>query len=321
MTGFTVVVTEPINEVGVEYLNAEGVDVVELPPGSTEDALMEIIEGVDGLITRGSIRITREMMERSPRLKAVGVHGMGCDHVDLEAARDLGKVVCNTPDALTVTVAEMTMAIMLGALRRIVAADKATRHGGWNRKYGDLIGHELAGKTVGIVGLGRIGTATARRVRAFDADVVYWSRTRKPDVEEELGIRWMTLDELLGACDVVSLHVPGTPETHRLIGEREIGLMKDGVMLVNMARGRVVDEAEVIKALKSGKIGYAALDVFEVEPIEADNPLLGMDNVILTPHLGACTHEGMANMAVQVAEGVLKAMRGERPDNPVVFQP
>lgn len=319
MTGFTVVVTEPINVVGVEYLRAEGVNVVELPPGSTEEDLMEIIEGVDGLITRGSIRITREIMERSPRLKAVGVHGMGCDHVDLEAARDLGKVVCNTPDALTVTVAEMTMAIILGALRRIVAADKATRQGEWNRKYGDLIGHELAGKTMGVVGLGRIGKATARRVRAFDADVVYWSRTRKPDVEEELGIRWMTLDGLLGVSDVVSLHVPGTPETHRLIGEREIGLMKDGVVLVNMARGRVVDESAVIEALRSGKIGYAALDVFEVEPIESDNPLLGMDNVILTPHLGACTHEGMANMAVQVAEGVLKAMRGERPDNPVVF--
>lgn len=320
MTGFTVVVTEPINEVGVEYLKAEGVNVVELPPGSTEEALMDIIEGVDGLVTRGSIRITREMMERSSRLKAVGVHGMGCDHVDLEAALDLGKVVCNTPDALTVTVAEMTMAIMLSATRRIVAADKATRRGEWNRKYGDLIGNELAGKTVGIVGLGRIGTATARRVRAFDADVVYWSRTRKPDVEKELGIQWMTLDELLGACDVVSLHVPGTSETRRLIGEREIGLMKDGVVLVNMARGRVVDEAAVIEALESGKIGYAALDVFEVEPIEADNPLLEMDNVILTPHLGACTHEGMANMAVQVAEGVLKVMRGERPDNPVVFQ-
>ncbi len=321
MTGFTVVVTEPINEVGVGYLDAEGVNVVELPPGSTEDALMEIIEEVDGLITRGSIRITREMMERSPRLKVVGVHGMGCDHVDLEAARDLGKVVLNTPDALTVTVAEMTMAIMLGALRRIVAADKATRRGEWNRKYGDLIGHELAGKTVGVVGLGRIGTATARRLKAFDADVVYWSRTRKPDVEKEIGVRWMGLEELLGACDVVSLHVPGTPETHRLIEEREIGLMKDGVILVNMARGRVVDEAAVIEALESGKIGYAALDVFEVEPIESDNPLLGMDNVILTPHLGACTVEGMKNMAVQVAEGVLKAMRGERPDNPVVFQP
>ena len=319
MPGFTVVVTEPINEVGVEYLRAEGVDVVELPPGSTEETLMEMIEGVDGLITRGSIKITREMMEKSRRLKAVGVHGIGCDHVDLGAARELGKVVCNTPDALTVTVAEMTMAIMLSAIRRIVAADKATRRREWNRKYGDLIGNELAGKTVGIVGLGRIGTATARRVKAFDADVVYWSRTRKPDAEKEMGIRWMELDELLGASDVVSLHLPGTPETRRLIGEREIGLMKDGVILVNTARGRVVEEAALTEALESGKIKAAALDVFEVEPIEANNPLLEMDNVILTPHLGACTLEGMMNMAVQVAEGVLKAMRGERPDNPVVF--
>ena len=319
MPGFTVVVAEPINEVGVEYLKAEGVNVVELPPGSSEDALMEIIEGVDGIISRGNIRITREMMKKGRRLKAVGVHGMGCDHVDLEAARELGKVVCNTPDALTVTVAEMTMAIMLSTIRRIVAADKAVRRGEWNRKYSDLIGGELAGKTVGIVGLGRIGTATARRVKAFDADVVYWSRTRKPDVEKEMGIRWMELDRLLGASDIVSLHVPGTPETNRLIGEREIGLMKDGVILVNMARGRVVDEAAMIEALKSGKIKAAALDVFEEEPIGADNPLLGMDNVILTPHLGACNLEGMTRMALQVAEGVLTAIRGGTPENPVVI--
>jgi len=212
----------------------------------------------------------------------------------------------------------MTMAIMLSSIRRIVAADKAVRRGEWNRKYGDLIGGELAGKTVGIVGLGRIGTATARRVKAFDADVVYWSRTRKPDVEKEMGIRWMELDGLLGASDIVSLHVPGTPETHRLIGEKEIGLMKDGVILVNMARGRVVDEAAMIKALESGKIKAAALDVFEEEPIGADNPLLGMDNVILTPHLGACNLEGMTRMALQVAEGVLKTIKGEKPDNPVV---
>ncbi|MBN2334673.1 hydroxyacid dehydrogenase [Candidatus Bathyarchaeota archaeon] len=319
MPGFTVVVTEPINRAGVDLLRAEGVDVVELPPGSSGDALTEIIEGVDGLITRGSIKITRGIMEKGKRLKVVGVHGIGCDHVDLEAARELGKAVCNTPDALTVTVAEMTMATMLSAVRNIVAADKAVRRGEWNRKYSDLIGGELAGKTVGIVGLGRIGTATAARVKAFDADVVYWSRTRKPEVEEELGVRWVELDELLATSDIVSLHVPGTAETHRLIGEREIGLMKDGVILVNTARGRVVDEAAVVKALKSGKIRAAALDVFEKEPISDDNPLLGMDNVILTPHLGACNLEGMTRMAVQVAEGVLKAMRGEQPDNPVVF--
>ncbi len=318
MTRFRVIVTEPINAVGVEYLRKKRVNVYELPPDSNEENLMELIGEADGLITRGSIRITREMMERSPRLKAVGVHGQGCDHVDLKAAKELGKVVCNTPDALTVTVAEMTLALTLAALRNIVSADKAVRVGQWNRKYSDLIGLELAGKTVGIVGLGRIGTATAKRLRAFDAEVAYWSRTRKPEVERELGIRWMGLDELLRSSDVVSLHVPGTAETHRLIGERELSLMKQGVILVNMARGTVVDEAALIRALRSGKIRAAALDVFEKEPISPDNPLMKMDNVILTPHLGACNLEGMQRMAVQVAEGVWKAMNGQRPDNPVV---
>jgi D-3-phosphoglycerate dehydrogenase len=319
MTQFRVIVTEPINAVGVEYLRKKRVNVYELPPGSNEENLMELIDEADGLITRGSIRITREMMERSPRLKAVGVHGMGCDHVDLKAAEELGKVVCNTPDALTVTVAEMTLALTLAAARNVVAADKAVRVGQWNRKYGDLIGLELAGKTVGIVGMGRIGTATAKHLRAFDAEVVYWSRTRKPEAERELGVTWMELDELLKACDVVSLHVPGTAETHHLIGERELGLMKQGVILVNMARGMVMDEDALIRALRSGKIRAAALDVFEKEPLSPDSPLMKMDNVILTPHLGACNLEGMQRMAVQVAEGVWKAMNGQRPDNPVVI--
>ena len=318
MTQFRVIVTEPINAVGVEYLRKKRVNVYELPPGSDEESLMGLIDEADGLITRGSIRITREMMERSPRLKVVGVHGQGCDHVDLRAAGELGKVVCNTPDALTVTVAEMTLGLTLAALRNLVAADKAVRAGQWNRKYGDLIGLELAGKTVGIVGLGRIGTAVAKRLRAFDANVVYWSRTRKPEVERELGVTWMELDELLKVSDVVSLHIPGTAETQRLIGERELSLMKQGVILVNMARGMVMDEGALIRALRSGKIRVAALDVFEKEPISPDNPLMKMDNVILTPHLGACNLEGMQRMAVQVAEGVWKAMNGQRPDNPVV---
>jgi D-3-phosphoglycerate dehydrogenase len=315
---FRVIVAEPINQAGVEYLRKKRVNVYELPPGSSEADLIELVGEADGLISRGSIRVTREMMERSPRLKVVGVHGQGCDHVDLKAAEELGKVVCNTPDALTVTVAEMTLAMTLAAFRNLVAADKAVRAGQWNRKYGDLIGLELAGKTVGIVGLGRIGAATAKRFRAFDAEVVYWSRTRKPEVERGLGIRWVELDELLGSSDIVSLHVPGTAETRRLIGERELSLMKQGVIFVNMARGMVVDEAALIRALRSGKIRAAALDVFEKEPISPDNPLLKMDNVILTPHLGACNLEGMQRMALQVAEGVWKAMNGQRPDNPVV---
>jgi len=319
MSRFRVIVTEPINVKGVEYLKEKGVEVVELPQGSKEEDLLERVGEADGLISRGSIKITREMMERSTKLKVVGVHGMGCDHVDLKAAEELGKVVCNTPDALTVTVAEMTAGLTLAAVRNVVAADKAVRAGQWNRKYSDLIGLELAGKTVGIVGLGRIGAATAKRLKAFDAEVVYWSRTRKPEAEEELGVKWLELDELLRRSDIISLHLPGTAETHHIIGERELGLMKMGVIIVNMARGRVINEEAMIRALQSGKIRAAALDVFEREPLPEDSPLRAMDNVILTPHLGACNLEGMQRMAVQVAEGVHKVLTGYRPDNPVVI--
>jgi len=319
MSRFRVIVTEPINVKGVEYLREKGVEVVELSPGSKEENLLEQVGDADGLITRGSIKVTREMMERSPRLRVVGVHGIGCDHVDLKAAEELGRVVCNTPDALTVTVAEMAMALTLAAVRNVVAADKAVRAGHWNRKYGDLIGLELAGKTVGVVGLGRIGAATAKRLKAFDAEVAYWSRTRKPEAEEELGISWMDLDELLRRSDIISLHLPGTADTHHIIGERELGLMKEGVIIVNTARGRVIDEEAMTVALKSGKIRAAALDVFEKEPLPVDSPLRTMDNVILTPHLGASNLEGMQRMAVQVAEGVYKVLTGRRPDNPVVI--
>ncbi|MFH2112559.1 MAG: hydroxyacid dehydrogenase [Candidatus Bathyarchaeota archaeon] len=319
MSKFRVIVTEPINVKGVEYLRDKGVEVVELPPGSKEEDLLDRVGDTDGLITRGSIKVTREMMERSARLRVVGVHGIGCDHVDLKAAEELGRVVCNTPDALTVTVAEMAMALTLAAFRNVVAADKAVRAGQWNRKYGDLIGLELAGKTVGVVGLGRIGAATAKRLKAFDAEVAYWSRTRKPETEEKLGIRWMELDELLSRSDIISLHLPGTTDTHHIIGERELGLMKAGVIIVNTARGRVIDEEALTRALKSGKIRAAALDVFEKEPLPADSPLRTMNNVILTPHLGASNLEGMQRMAVQVAEGVYKVLTGHRPDNPVVI--
>ncbi|MFH0850548.1 MAG: NAD(P)-dependent oxidoreductase, partial [Candidatus Bathyarchaeota archaeon] len=200
-----------------------------------------------------------------------------------------------------------------------VAADKAVRAGQWNRKYGDLIGLELAGKTVGIVGLGRIGAATAKRLKAFDAEVAYWSRTKKPEAEEELGISWMNLDELLRRSGIISLHLPGTADTHHIIGERELSLMKEGVIIVNTARGRVIDEEAMTRALESGKIRAAALDVFEKEPLPVDSPLRTMDNVILTPHLGASNLEGMQRMAIQVAEGVYNVLTGRRPDNPVVI--
>jgi len=313
----TVIVTEPINEMGIEYLKEHQVNVIQLPPGSNEKTLEEHIAEADGLITRGSIKVTRELMESNPRLKVVGVHGIGCDHVDLAAAKELGKTVCNTPDALTVTVAEMAMALTLALIRRVVAADKAVRGDQWKRKYSDLIGAELAGRKVGIIGLGRIGEATAKRMKAFDAEVYYWSRTRKPESEKLFGFRWLELDELLRTCDIISLHIPATDETRHIIGAKQIQLMKTGSYIVNTARGKVIDEEALIKALQTGKIKGAALDVFENEPLSPDSPLCKMDNVILTPHLAASNLEGMQRMAVQVAEGVLRTIQGKEPANRV----
>ncbi len=318
MPNITVIVTEPINKMGVEYLKERNVNVIELPPGSTEETLTMHINEADGLITRGSIKVTRGMMEANPRLKVVGVHGIGYDHVDIAAAKEFGKVVCNTPDALTVTVAEMAMALTLALLRNVVASDKAVRQNQWSRKYSDLIGAELAGKKVGIIGLGRIGEATAKRMQAFDAEVSYWSRTRKPECEKKYGFKWLELDDLLSESDIISLHIPATSETRHIIGEEQLEKMKDGAYIVNTARGRVIDEEALIKALRRHKIKAAALDVFEKEPLPTDSPLCEMDNVILTPHLGASNLEGMQRMAVQVAEGVLKAIQGEEPENRVV---
>lgn len=315
MPDYTVVVTEPINHMGVKYLKEKNVKVVELPPGSTVETLARHINEADGIITRGSIKITRELMASSPRLRVVGVHGIGCDHVDINAAKELGKIVCNTPDALTVTVAEMAMAMTLTLLRNIVSADKAVRKGAWHRKYSDLIGDELAGKEVGIIGLGRIGEATAMRMQAFDASVSYWSRTRKPRKEKKYGYKWKELNALLMDSDIISLHIPSTSETRHLIDKEKISKMKQGAYLINTARGKVIDQKALVKALETGKIKAAALDVFEDEPLPMDSPLCGRDNVILTPHLGASNLEGMQRMALQVAKGALKSIKGEEPEN------
>lgn len=318
MAKFTVIVTEPINEAGIRLLGERNVNVIQMPPGSKEGDLLKIVSKADGLITRGSIKVTREMMAASPQLKAIGVHGMGYDHVDIVAAMELGKMVFNTPDALTVSVAEMTLAMMLALTRRVVAADKAVRAGDWNRKYNDLIGADLAGRTVGLIGLGRIGAAVARRLKAFDVDLLYYSRTRRRELESYIGIEWAELDDLLSRSDVISLHVPGTSETYHMIGPREFDLMKQGVLIVNMARGRVIDQEALLDALMSDRVAGAALDVFEEEPLDPAHPLTAMDNVILTPHLGASSLEGMQRMATQVAQGVLDVLNGKEPQNRVV---
>jgi D-3-phosphoglycerate dehydrogenase len=319
MTAHTVIVTEPIHNAGIELLERNGVEVKQLPPGSDEKTLQAESPRAAALITRGSIKVTQSFMASAPLLKAVGVHGIGCDHVDLEAAKELNKVVLNTPFALSESVAEMAIALLFSLSRRVVSADKAVRAGEWHRKYSDLRGIEVMGKTIGIIGLGKIGAATARRLKSFGVNLIYNSRTRKPDLEEEIGIEYASLEGLLERSDIISLSLPYTPETHHIINAKRIAAMKDGVYIVNTARGRVIDQAALVEALETGKVAAAGLDVFEDEPLDPGSSLASMDNVVLTPHLAASSEEAMERMAVQVAEGVLKVLNGEAPDYPVVI--
>jgi D-3-phosphoglycerate dehydrogenase len=257
-------------------------------------------------------------MESSPNLRVIGVHGVGYDHVDIQAAEDLGKIVFHTPSALTETVAEMTLALMLSLIRKVVKADGAIRAGEWARKYQDLIGSEIMGKTIGIVGLGRIGSAVAHRLKPFEVELLYSDIVRREELEHGLGIRKVDLDILLKTSDIITLHIPLTPLTKGLISNREFEMMRDKVYIVNMARGEVIDQRALIEALRSGKVSGAALDVFDEEPLDPADPLVSMDNVILTPHIGASTVEALKRMAIQVAKGVIEVLRGGIPDNPVV---
>ncbi len=316
MVKFKVLITEPIHEVGINILKKE-TEIIQLPRDSGVKELLKNASMVDAIITRGPLRITKEVF-KNPRLKVVGLHGIGYDHIDVKAAQEKGKIVFNTPDALTVSVAEMTIALMLSLIRRIAASDKAVRRNQWSRKYGDLVGTELMGKKIGVIGMGRIGEALIKRMQCFNVSVKYFDIIRKPSLEEEFMIEYSSIDEIVEESDIITLHIPATPDTHHLINRERFGKMKTGVYVINTARGSIIEEEALVEALQSGKVAGAALDVFQEEPISTDHPLAKMDNVILTPHIGASTNESMIRMATQVSEEVIKALKGEEPSNRIV---
>ncbi len=291
---------------------------VEMYPGDMipREELLRGVSSADVLICPLSTKVDGEVFSSAPHLKIVANLGVGVDNIDLGEARARKVLVLNTPGVLTETVADLAFALMLAVARRIVELDKRLRADGfpgWSfmPRY---LGRDVWGTTLGIVGLGRIGGAIARRAKCFSMEVLYHSRTRKPDLEEELGCRYVGLDELLRESDFVVLCTPLTPETHHLIGERELSLMKDTAYLVNISRGPVVDEAALVRALREGRIAGAALDVFEREP-EIHPGLPELDNVVLTPHIGSATTGTRRRMAALAVDGVLAALRGERPAN------
>jgi len=306
--GLTIVVVDPIHKDGIEILQEHG-KVIQLPAGATLKDLLAVADKAEAFITRGFVRIPKTVLKKANRLRVIGVHGVGVDHIDIDFALKKGIKIIRTPEALTDTVAEFTVALILSLLRKIPTADTAVRGGHWDKKFSSLVGVDLKGKTVGIIGLGRIGSAVAKRLKAFDVNLVYYKRVRDLQLEKQLGVRYVKLKQLLKKSDVISVHVPLTAKTFHMISRDEFSLMKKGVYIVNTSRGAVIDEKALYEALVSGKVSRAALDVFESEPLNSASPLIGLENVILTPHLAASSEEALKRMATTVAKEVIGALR------------
>lgn len=306
-----VLVASRIHEKGIEFLKNSGVEVVlvDEPP---ESELVNLIKGFHGLIVRSKPLVTRRVIERADQLMVIARAGVGVDNIDIEAARDKGIEVLTVPEATTLSVAELTIGLILAVARKISYCDRSIRRGEWPKKY--AVGFELGGKTLGIIGAGRIGSKVAKIARyGFNMDIVYYDIARNPEIEEELGARFMDLDELLKTADVVSIHVPLTPETTHMINEEKLKLMKKTAILINTSRGAVIDTNSLIKALREGWIAGAGLDVFEEEPLPRDHPLTTLDNVVLTSHIGASTHEAQERAGIEVAKKIVEYFKARKP--------
>jgi len=298
-----VIITDPIATEGVKLLRAAGLEVDERP-GLAPDELIKAIPEYDAIIVRSATKVTADVINAGRNLKVIGRAGVGLDNVDKKAADARGIKVVNTPAATSISVAELALGFMFAAARQIPQATQSLREGKWEKKA--FKGRELYGKTLGIIGAGRIGTELAKRAEALGMTVLVVRRTNK---ESAYG-RLVSLDELLSQADFISLHIPKTAETTHLLNAQAFAKMKKGVVIVNCARGGVVDEAALYEACKSGQVAMACLDVFETEPPK-DWSLFSLPNVIGTPHIGAQTQEGQERAGIGIAEEVCKALLGK----------
>lgn len=313
---YKVLVADPIADAGVEYLR--GSCSVDVQTGLSEEELQKRIGAYDALVVRSETKVTEAVLDRGSRLQVVARAGVGVDNIDVQAATRRGVMVVNAPLGNTIAAAEHAMALMLSLARRVPAADASVRAGEWKRSR--FMGTELNRKSIGIVGLGKIGMEVARRARSFGMTVLAFDPYVSSATAEALGARLLPLDELLTAADVVTVHVPLTAATRGLIGREQISTMRRGALLLNVARGGVVDEQAVVEAIESGQLGGAAFDVYEQEPLPTSSPLLASDNTVLTPHLGASTREAQVKVAVEVAEQVVDVLNG-RPARGAVNAP
>jgi len=299
---YKVLISDKLAPEGIEILeSAEGLQV-DSRPGLSPAELISVIGGYDALIIRSGTRVTAEVVAAADSLKVIGRAGIGVDNIDVDAASKRGIIVMNTPGGNNVTTAEHTISMMLAVARHIPQAHASLRAGEWKR--GDFVGSEVFKKTLGIVGVGNIGSIVADRARGLRMEVLAYDPFLTEEAATRIGVSLVTLDELFNRADFISVHTPLTPETRGLIGTKAFAKMRKGVYVVNCARGGIIDETALAQAIKDGIVAGAALDVFESEPPEADNPLLSLPQVVATPHLGASTGEAQLNVAIAVAEQV-----------------
>ena len=302
-----VLVADPIAPEGIELLKK--VAEVDVKIGLPKEELAAIISEYDALAVRSETKVTADIIAAAKNLKIIGRAGVGVDNIDVEAATNRGILVVNSPEGNTFAAAELTVAMLLALARHIPQADSALRGGKWDRKK--YMGSEVYGKTLGVIGLGKIGREVAKRLQSFEMTVLGYDPYLKPEQAEALGIKLVDLDTLYKESDYITVHVPKTKETTGMINAEKIALMKPTVRLVNVARGGILDEAAVAEAARSGRIAGAAIDVFTTEPAPADNPLLGIPNIITTPHLGASTEEAQVNVAIDIAEQIADVLAGK----------
>jgi D-3-phosphoglycerate dehydrogenase / 2-oxoglutarate reductase len=310
-------ILQRIHEAGVQALTDAGIEHVSAPDADRE-TLLRMIPEFDGLVVRTtSYRIDAEVMDAAPNLKVIGRHGVGVDHIDVAAAAERGITVVNAPEANSQGVAEYTVGLMLMVARGMRHADAAVRKGDWTTRE-KLIGSELTGGTLGIIGLGRVGSRLARICRnGFNMRVLYYDIVRKDDYEQEIGVEFASFDEVVAASDILTLHVPLTEFTRYMMNRETIGRMKSGAILMNASRGQVVELDSVVEAIRSGKLAGAGIDVFPDEPLSTGHPILALPEVVVSPHMASHSDMSMIRMAL-VTEDVARVLNGVEPKNPVL---
>jgi len=311
-----VFVTRNIPKVGLELLEAKcqvSLWSDEFPP--SKDKIIEGIKGKDAVLCMLSDKIDVEVMDAVPSLKVITTFSVGYDHISIPEATKRGIYVTYTPGVLTDATADFAWTLILASARRIVEYDKFVREGKWKIGWSPtfMLGRDVYGKTIGIVGLGRIGSAVAKRAKGFGMKILYHNTKPSPEQERTLGAEYRSLEGLLKESDIVSLHVPLNDSTRNIIGEKQLKLMKPTAFLINTSRGAIIDEAALFKALQEKWIGGAALDVFPKEPIDVNNPLLKLDNIVLTPHMASAGFETRYKMAEITANDLLAVLSGKAP--------